>query len=94
MSSVESILEQYSLNELVIEHRVQSQELIKLKEENVNFGDIIKENIAKNVSRELLKKVSFTKKYNENMDDHSFRGRLWVFNKEELIELIKEVKNA
>ena len=91
---VEEILDRYELNEMLIEHRVQTQELLKLKEENVDFGDVIKENMTKNMARQIAKKISFTKKHEVDTDVHSYRGRCWVFTKEEMINLIKEIKNA
>lgn len=89
---IESILDEYVCNEVLIEHRVQEQELLKLKTDNPNFVDSIKETIAKDMARQLVKKISFTKKYDVNIDVHNFRGRAWVFTKEELYELIKKVR--
>lgn len=90
----QDILDQFALNEFVVEHRVQEQELIKLKEQNVDYADAIKENMAKNLSRDVTKKISFTKKFEQDTFTHSFRGRAWVFTKEELINLIEEIKNG
>jgi hypothetical protein len=89
-SLIEDILDQYELNEMLVEHRVQEQEMLKLKEQNVDFAEIIKENISKNMARQIIKKISFTKKYEVDSDVHSYRGRCWVFNKEELIQFIKD----
>jgi hypothetical protein len=89
---IEHIIESYELNEMVVEHRVQSQEMLKLKEQNVDFADVIKENMSKNMARQITKKISFTKKYEADTDVHSYRGRCWVFTKEEMIQLIKDIK--
>lgn len=93
-TKVEDIIDRYALNEFIVEHRVQEQELLKLKEQNVDYADTIKENMAKNLSRDVIKKVSFTKKLEQDTFVHSFRGRCWVFTKEELINMIQEIKNG
>ena len=67
---------------------------LKLKETNVDYGDHIKENLAKACARDLMKKMTFTKKQELDTFVHSFRGRVWVFNKEELKQLIKDIKNG
>jgi hypothetical protein len=90
----QDILDQFALNEFVVEHRVQEQELIKLKEQNVDYADAIKENMAKNMARDVVKKISFTKKFEQDTFNHSFRGRCWVFTKEEMINLIEAIKNG
>lgn len=90
--SLEDTLDKYMLNEFTIEHRVQEQEMLKLKQEFPDYADHIKENIAKNMARDLVKKIAFSKKKDIDADVHSFRGRVWVFTKEELLEFIKEVK--
>jgi hypothetical protein len=90
----QDILDQFALNEFVVEHRVQEQELIKLKEQNVDYADAIKENMAKNLARDVTKKISYTKKFEQDTFTHSFRGRAWVFTKEELINLIEDIKNG
>jgi hypothetical protein len=92
--SIEGIIDRYALNEFIVEHRVQEQELLKLKEQNVDYADTIKENMAKNLSRDVIKKVTFTKKLEHDTFVHSFRGRCWVFTKEELTNMIQEIKNG
>jgi len=89
---VNEIIDRYELNEMAVEHRVQEQEMIKLKEQNVDYADVIKQNMTKSMSQQILKKISFTKKHEKDLDVHSFRGRCWVFNREELIEMIKEIR--
>ena len=90
----EQILDRYSLNELVVQHRVQEQELMKLRETDVDYADHIKQNLAKNASEEVVRKMSFTKKKEVDSDTHSFRGRVWVFTKEELTQMIEEIINV
>ena len=90
----DDVLEKYEFNQFVVEYKVQEQELLKLKETNVNYTDEIKEVMAKNCAREFIKKLSFSKKHNVETDTHSFRGRAWVFTREELVSLIEDVKQG
>jgi hypothetical protein len=90
----EVILDRYQLNELTVQHRVQEFELMKLRESNVDYATEIKRNLAKMASEEVTAKMSFTKKTEVNTDTHSFRGRIWVFSKEELIKMIEEIRNG
>jgi hypothetical protein len=90
----EVILDRYQLNELTVQHRVQEFELIKLRESNVDYATEIKRNLSKMASEEVTNKMSFTKKTEIDSDTHSFRGRVWVFSKEELIKMIEEIRNG
>lgn len=90
----DDILEKYELNKIVIDHKVQEQELLKLKEVAPDYASEIKENLAKNAARDIMKKMTFTKRHDINTDVHHFIGRVWVFTEEELKKLIEEVKNA
>ena len=90
----EVILDRYQLNELTVQHRVQEFELMKLRESNVDYATEIKRNLAKMASEEVTNKMTFTKKTEVNTDTHSFRGRVWVFSKEELIKMIEEIRNG
>ena len=81
-------------NKITVDHTVAAHELLKLKDTVPTYADEIKENLAKNASRELVKKMTFTKKHDMNSDVHHFIGRVWVFTEEELKKLIEEVKNA
>jgi hypothetical protein len=90
----EVILDRYQLNEITVQHRVQEFELMKLRESNVDYADEIKKNLAKWASEEVTSKMTFTKKTEINTDTHSFRGRVWVFSKEELIKMIEEIRNG
>jgi hypothetical protein len=90
---VDEILDLFDMNELVVEHKVTTFELAKLKE-TVDYHDIIKQNLSKKISDGIINKARFTKKQDLDSDTISFRGRVWVFNKEELLDLIKEVRNV
>jgi hypothetical protein len=90
----EVILDRYQLNEITVQHRVQEFELMKLRESNVDYATEIKQNLAKWASEEVTSKMTFTKKTEINTDTHSFRGRVWVFSKEELIKMIEEIRNG
>jgi len=90
----DDMLEKYEFNQFVVEHKVQEQELMKLKETNVNYAEEIKEAMAKNCAREFIKKLSFSKKHDPDANTHSFRGRVWVFTREELVNLIEDVKQG
>jgi hypothetical protein len=91
---VSDILDKYLMNQLVIEHKVSEFEMMKLQEVKPDYADDIKENLARNISREVIKKTSFTKKKLPDEDTHHFMGRVWVFTKEELIKLIEDSRNA
>ena len=93
-TSAEEIFDRYSLNEFIVEHRVQEFELMKLRETNVDYADIIKDNLTKMASKEIIKKMTFTKKHEVTTDTHSFRGRVWVFTKEELNQMIEDIRNG
>lgn len=90
----EQILDRYALNELVVQHRVQEFELMKLRETDVDYAEHIKQNLAKNASEQVVKKMTFTKKTDKDTDTHSFRGRVWIFSKEELLQMIGEIRNG
>jgi hypothetical protein len=90
----DDILDRYSFNKITIDHKVQEQELLKLKETVPTYADEIKENLARNMSRDIMKKMTFTKRKDVDADVHHFLGRVWVFTEDELKSLIEEVKNA
>jgi len=91
---VDDVLDRYSFNKITVDHKVQEQELIKLKETVPTYADEIKENLARNMSRDVMKKMTFTKKHDKDADVHHFLGRVWVFTEDELKQLIEDVKNA
>jgi hypothetical protein len=90
----DEVLDRYSFNRLTIDHKVQEQELMKLKESVPTYADEIKENLAKNMARDIMKKMTFTKRKDVDADVHHFLGRVWVFTEDELKQLIEDVKNA
>ena len=91
---IEDFLEQHIMNRVTIDHKVAEHELLKLKEHAPDYANEIKENLAKNATRDIMKKLTFTKKHDKDADVHHFIGRAWVFTEEELKNLIKEVRNA
>lgn len=93
-SNNDAVLDKYELNELTVEHKVQEFELMKLRETDVNYAEVIKENLAKLASREVIKKATFTKKKDLDTETTSFRARVWVFTKDELNQLIEDIKNG
>lgn len=90
----DDLLDKYEFNKLTVDHKVSAHELLKLKDTVPTYADEIKENLAKNASRELVKKMTFTKKHDVDSDVHHFIGRVWVFTEDELKKLIEEVKSA
>lgn len=92
--SIEDLLEKWIMNRVTVDHKVQEQELMKLKEVAPDYANEIKENLAKNVARDIVKKTTFTKKHDKDTDVHHFIGRVWCFTEQELKEFIKEIKNA
>ena len=92
--ATEDIMERWIMNRVTIDHKVQEHELMKLKEVAPDYANEIKENLAKNATRDIMKKLTFTKKHDKDADVHHFIGRAWVFTEEELKNLIKEVRNA
>jgi hypothetical protein len=93
-TAVEDLLERYELNYVTVEHKVTAHELLKLKEVAPTYADEIKENLSRNVAREIIKKTSFTKKLDVNTDVHHFIGRVWVFTDEEIKKLIEEARRV
>jgi len=92
--SDEDIMERWIMNRVTIDHKVQEQELIKLKEVAPDYANEIKENLAKNAARDMIKKITFTKKHDKDADIHHFIGRVWCFTEQEMKEFIKEVRNV
>lgn len=90
----EQLIEKWGMNCITMDHKVQEQELMKLKEVAPDYANEIKENLSKNAARDIIKKMTFTKKHDKDADVHHFIGRVWVFTEEELKNFINEVKNA
>jgi hypothetical protein len=93
-TAVEDLMERHELNLLTVEHKVTEFELMKLKDTVPTYADEIKENLSRNLAREIIKKASFTKKRDVDADVHHFIGRVWVFTEDELKKLLKEAKHA
>lgn len=80
----EDPLDKYAMNRFAVDHKVTAAELLKLQEVAPDYAKEIKENIAKNLGRDIATKVSYTKKHDKDTDVHHFIGRVWVFSEEEL----------
>jgi len=93
-STTEDLLERHELNLLTVEHKVTEFELMKLKDTVPTYADEIKENLSRNIAREIIKKASFTKKRDIDADVHHFIGRVWVFTEDELKKLIEEARKC
>ena len=91
---MEDFLDIHSFNKITVEHKVAEFELAKLKETVPTYADEIKENLSKNLARDIIKKTTFTKKHNVDSDTHHFLGRVWVFTEDELKKLIEEARNV
>jgi uncharacterized protein (DUF927 family) len=91
---VEDLMERHELNLLTVEHKVTEFELMKLKDTVPTYADEIKENLSRSLSREIIKKASFTKKRDVDADVHHFIGRVWVFTEDELKKLLEEAKRV
>jgi hypothetical protein len=93
-TSAQELLDRRDMNLIVVDHKVSEMEMLKLKEVQPDYADLIKENIAKKAAKEVVNKMTFTKKKLPDEDTHHFYGRVYVFTKEELIQLIEEARNA
>jgi len=90
----EDILDIWEMNRVTVDHKVTAHELMKLKDTVPTYADEIKENLTKNMSRDIIKKMTFTKRHDIDSDVHHFIGRVWVFTEEELKSLIRNAKGA
>ena len=93
-TAVEDLMERHELNCITVEHKVAEFEMMKLKETVPTYADEIKENLSKNIAREIIKKATFTKKKDVDADTHHFIGRVWVFTNDELKNLIEEARKC
>lgn len=91
---MDDFLDQHIMNRVTVDHKVQEQELMKLREHAPDYANEIKENIAKNCARDMVKKLTFTKKHDKDADVHHFIGRVWMFTEEELKTLLIEARNV
>ena len=90
--AIADLLDSHSFNQVIIDHKVSEQELMKMKEDSPTYADEIKEKISKEIAREVSKKVAYTKKTKE--DTHHFMGRVWLFTTEEITELLENARNV
>jgi hypothetical protein len=93
-TSIDDLMERHEFNRVTVAHKVATHELMKLKEVTPTYAEEIKENLAKNSARDIVKKMTFTKKHDVDADVHHFIGRVWVFTNEELIALLKEAQKC
>ena len=93
-ASLDYLLDTYEMNQIVVEHKLQEQELMTLRTADVDFANHIKLNLTTRTAERIVQKMSFTKVKDPVMDVTSFRGRVWVFTKDELEQLIKDAQNA
>jgi hypothetical protein len=91
---MEDFLDTHSFNKFTVDHKVQEHELMKLKDTVPTYIDEIKENLSKNLARDIIKKTTFTKKKDIDADVHHFLGRVWVFTEDELKNLIEEARKC
>ena len=91
---LDEFLDRHSFNKFTVDHKVAEHEFLKLKETVPTYADEIKENLSKNLARDIIKKATFTKKKDVDADVHHFLGRVWVFTEDELKNLINEARNA
>ena len=89
--TVDDVMDEYHMNRFAVDHKVTAAELMKLQSVAPDYASEIKENIAKNLARDITKKVMFKKKLDVDTDVHHFIGRVWVFTDEELKALLNEV---
>ena len=90
----EDLLDKWIMNRITVDHKVAEHELMKLKEHAPDYANEIKENLAKNATRDIMKKLTFTKKHDKDADVHHFIGRVWCFTEQELKEFIKEARSV
>lgn len=91
---MEDFLDTHSFSKFTVDHKVQEHELMKLKDTVPTYIDEIKENLSKNLARDIIKKTTFTKKKDVDADVHHFLGRVWVFTEDELKSLIEEARKC
>ena len=93
-ASLDYLLDTYEMNQIVVEQKLQEQELMTLRTADPDFANHIKVNLTARTAERIVQKMSFTKVKDPNMDVTSFRGKIWVFTKDELEQLIKDAQNA
>jgi hypothetical protein len=88
----DELLDKWIMNRVTIDHKVQEQELMKLKEVAPDYANEIKETLSRNAARDMIKKMTFTKKHDKDADVHHFIGRVWCFTEQELQDFIKDIR--
>lgn len=94
MTKTNNLLDKYEMNHFVVQHKLTAQEYMTLQTVDTNFADHIKHNITKTTATKIIDKMSFTRSTSVGNDTITVRGRIWVFTKEELNQLIQDAKNA
>lgn len=94
LASQDNLLDKYEMNQFVVQHHLTAQEYMTLQAVDTNFADHIKHNITKTTATKIIDKMSFTRSTSVGNDTITVRGRIWVFTKEELNQLIQDAKNA
>jgi hypothetical protein len=89
--NLDAVLSKWLSNRVVVTHTVSDLQIVQYLND---YSSFIKETLAKHTTQELLKKISFTKKFDHNSQTHEFIGRVWCFTEQELKELIKESRNV
>lgn len=88
----DDLLDEFEMNRFAVDHKVTDAELLKLKEVAPDYASEIKDNIARNLARDITKKIAFKKKHDTDTDVHHFIGRVWVFTDEEMKEIVRRIK--
>lgn len=88
----DNLLDEFEMNRFAVDHKVTEAELLKLKEVAPDYATEIKDNIARNLARDITKKIAFKKKHDTDTDVHHFIGRVWVFTDEEMKEIVRRIK--
>lgn len=90
-NKIEDVMTEYELNRVTAVYALSTMELMKLKEVSPDFADEVKTTIAKNISQEVARKITYTKKHNVDSDSHQYIGRVWVFTDHDLKDLLARV---
>ncbi len=88
--TVDEIMDEFVMNRISVDYKVAGHELLAIQARNPDYASEIKENIAKNLTREVTKKISYTKKHDKDTDVHHFIGRVWIFTDEELKTILEK----
>lgn len=86
------ILRNYQKHKVDVAVMIDSSHHKYLNEDD--FKDHIKSELSHETSKELVKRMQFTKSENHIEFTTRFRGRAWVFTDEEMKQFIKDITNA